>query len=128
MKRIMAVSLVVISLFTFCGRRFGVGDRFEGVKQDTLRVYVRISNTEAYDGQAGEVKLKAEFQQKGKERAGLIAAANPDIVVRGFGGTGSGEGKIVFMECGDDYCEAFLDYMLGSRGAEEPVKKTEEGR
>ncbi len=122
------MSIIALSLFTFCGRRFGVGDRFEGVKKDILRVYVRISNIEAYEGQAGEVKLKSEFQQKGKERARLIAAANPEISAKGFPGTGSGEGKMVFMECGDDYCEAFLDYKLSSPGEEEPVKKTEDAR
>lgn len=106
MKALCAAAVSVL-LFGFCGGKFGVRDRYEGMKEGALRVYARVGNPGGYDEDDAAREFGPVFLQKGRDRAAMIIAAT---------GTDRGsfpqDGKIVFLRCNDEFCEAFIDYRL----------------
>ena len=106
MRAWCAAALSVL-LFGFCGGKFGVRDRYEGMKDGTLRVYARVGNPGGYDEDDAAKEFAAAFRQKGRDRAAsIIAAAGIDR------GNAPLDGKIVFLRCNDEFCEAFIDYRV----------------
>ncbi len=111
--RPLAAMTAFLAFFIFlgrCGEKFGVRDRYEGVKDGAIRVYVRIDNSSNLDVDDDRSQLAESFRKKGAERAAALAKSNGIELRR----EAAGDGKIVLMKCGGDYCEAFLDYETGN--------------
>lgn len=89
-----------------CSGKFTAKDRFEGVKDGALRLYIRFSNEADYDGSGKE--LKEVVLGRGGERLKMLAAQG--IVDKKF--AGDAEGLVVYVRCFDEYCEGFIDYKI----------------
>lgn len=118
MRTVAAAVLSLIVLLS-CGKKFGVRDRYEGVKEDVLRVYVRAGNPQGYDDEEAAVHLAKVFSESGRTRADLLISSGGISVEQGAprGGT------IVFLRCNDDFCEAFLDYRIRAQKERDKQQK-----
>jgi hypothetical protein len=105
--RALCAAVLAVILAGSCGNRFGVRDRYEGMKDGTLRVYARVGNPGDFDEREARKAFGSVLRQKGAERAALlIAASGIDRENAPF------QGEIVFLRCNGEYCEAFIDYRI----------------
>ncbi len=109
-----------------CAYSFSAQDRWEGIRNKTLRVCVQIYMPD-YAGEAVSDKtIMDEFMSAGKKRAQLLISSsfqrrdggverlhnireNFDLIV--------GSGSIVYNSCGEENCMAFIDFKL-----EKPIR------
>jgi hypothetical protein len=106
MRALCAAALSVL-LAGSCGGKFGVRDRYEGMKDGTLRVYARVANPGDFEEREARKAFGGVLRQKGAERAALLISASG--IDRG---NASLQGEIVFLRCNGEYCEAFIDYRI----------------
>ena len=111
---------MVITIFVIpsCTKTHKPAERWEGIRGDILRVYVRNNINIDYKVEKNEQVSK--LNDLANERAEKILVsyyeverqkrnmqAIPDnMLISEIVGTG----KLVYMECLEDYCEAFMDY------------------
>ena len=118
---ILAPIVIVNVLFTFfcCKSKCGHIERMEGFKGDSLRIYLRINLAD----EASEEKIMGNINdyilKHGRIRAINLLESQIKISISNKEGSGNAvkmvpdavkAAKIVYKECNDEYCEAFIDY------------------
>ncbi len=108
MNSVRVIAMLMLLYVGGCAGRFTAKDRFEGMKDSELRIYVRISNDEGYGETDKEVNDK--ILKVGGERLKFLAAQG--IVAQKF--AGQVIGSLRYAHCFEEYCEGFIDYKIGS--------------
>jgi hypothetical protein len=125
----------IISFCIYCGSLWKIDDRMEGFGKGFFRVYVRVG----YLGKDGEEKRRDIIEREVVERARVRCAQYLTNHIRITLGNNEerasailkmlpevlDESQIRFLECFNDYCEAFVDFK--SKGLEKELKKVEQG-
>ena len=121
MKKIF-IPLSVIFLITCSTGSFNLSDRREGFDKGILRIYIRDDYSDKESGDTKKEKaIWDELFAKGKDRAiHLIIsyirsrtadtqkyASFDDKILLSLE-----KGNMVFKDCNDEYCEAFIDYQV----------------
>lgn len=101
-----ALTLIVIVMLFCCKTSFEQNERYEGIKNNAFRVYVRIYLNDEADFSENAVTKK--IFQKADERLELFVL-NGIVQKRLFENR---DPKIVHKQCFDEYCEAFVDYKI----------------
>jgi hypothetical protein len=110
-----ALMLIVALSAAGCNRGLKAEDRFEGFRNSTLRVYIRIADQKG----RGDEALRGIFTREGKKRAEQIFSAYirahvSDETARkellAQTGRYSMSPSIVSQKCDNHTCEAFLDF------------------
>lgn len=109
MKYRRAIAIAALCFFG-CSGKFTAKDRFEGVKDGAVRIYVRLNNDSDYD--EGGKELNGILLGRGNERLKMLVAQG--IVDKKY--SDDAVGSVVFVRCFDEYCEGFIDYKI--RGGE----------
>lgn len=126
-KKIFFITLLMIAIAAFTqvsctSGSFRLMDRREGIEKGVLRVYIRdeAADTDGFDAKK-EKKMWETFLTKGKERAIHLILSHirsltqdsqkysifDDMILKSLN-----SGVMVFRECTDEYCEAFIDYQV----------------
>jgi hypothetical protein len=111
--------IFIIILASCSGGKFKQADRYEGLKGDNLRVYVRFKDSAVPEELPDNAAVDKMILEAGKERSALLLTSYAKskmtdtvalreinfYVVRNIP-----DGKIVFRDYDDKKIEAFVDY------------------
>lgn len=130
--------LVVTWLFVFplCSGRWTLKDRYEGIRNNTIRVYVRSAGVDGNEEFTDE-EIKQVLMRKAKERSSVLLSYYIKSAGRGNERTAAvgtlpaavaGASKLRFFRCRGDYCEAFVDFDVKEMMQSVNDGKKEQGR
>ncbi len=98
--------MMMVLCFFGCAGTFTAKERFEGVKDGVVRIYIRCSNDSGYD--ESDRELNKEILKRGEERLKLLAAQG--IIEKKFAEKAAA--SPIHIRCFDEYCEGFIDYKI----------------
>jgi len=135
-RAVCATGIIFIITFSiFCEKSWRIGDRMEGFGKGIFRVYVRVG----YLGKDGEEKRRDSIEREVIETARVRCAQyltnhiritlknnkESALTVLKMLPVVLDNPKIRFLECFNDYCEAFVDF--NSKELQEELKRVAQG-
>ena len=114
------ICVLAAAIMMSCASGWSVRDRYEGIRKNNCRIYVRIPAGEDAHPETGP-DLNAKIRQMARERCRNTLARHAL-----FGGGASGAARVTpesierilssaavrKVECFDEYCEGFVDFTL----------------
>jgi len=112
--------IIVMTMLACSGNDLRSSRRYEGLKGDTLRVYIRETAVDE-DMEKDSVQHRKQVLELGKKRAIALLIGHLRITYTALTDAGAVEkkilealekGTIIAIECKEDWCESFIDFPL----------------
>lgn len=118
---IICIAAVVAFINFSCSSSIIEKGSWEGIRDNTLRVYVMLDIPEEMNPSAVSSRMTEFLLEAGKKRAELLlsiylreSVADPELAdsCRGLIARSINSGSITYHECDEDACSAFMDFNI----------------
>jgi hypothetical protein len=115
------ICIYIITLCVSCTSVINKNEAWEGIQNNTLRVFVKLDIPYTMDRINFEEKMTENLMNAGMNRAGLLLMSHIRIYLSDFERIEScrekihelqNNGKILYMKCSEEFCSAFIDYEI----------------
>lgn len=106
-----------------CSTSFQPADRWEGIRDNRIRIYVRFTFPANRELDDYEKNAPQFLKTMADDRAFMILTLNPSMRKNASAPVYDSDsikkiistGKVLYMLCNDDYCESFTEYSISGK-------------